>query len=279
MAPAPYLTLIGSLTTAPYPVGGDPACQFPLVEEPNPTLTDRLQRVGELGEPHLFTLEIHPLSIVEVLAGLVGQLQHLLGNLEPEGRGSTQREPSAREPDRRDQDFLQAHPAVARQELLPSPQGAGDGRRCPADDRAHAGPVLEDHRLRATAGSEGRGRQPLAGHHVVIIYELGLAGRVPDEGEPAAPDRAHQRLGDADGCRSGDRSVRSVAPRAVRLGGSLGGVRRTRSGREGALRTYSIHNWLLCTVFTASCRPGPKNYPRDRGVATPDAQCFEAYQA
>src|SRR5215210_6336461 len=120
-------------------VCGDLTRQFPLVVEPGPTLPDRLQRVREFGEPHLFTLEIHPLPFVEVLAGLVGEPQHLLGDPEPECRGPAQPEPFAREPDRRGQSLLHTEPAVARQELLPSPQGAWHGRRCTPDDGAYSG--------------------------------------------------------------------------------------------------------------------------------------------
>ena len=52
-------------------VGGDLTRQLPLVVESGPTLPDRLQRICELGEPHFFALEIYPLSLVKVLAGLL----------------------------------------------------------------------------------------------------------------------------------------------------------------------------------------------------------------
>ena len=148
---------------------------------------------------------------------------------------------------------------MARQELLPSPQGARHGRRCPPDDGAHSSPILEEHRLWAAAGPEGRGREPLAWHRVVVVDKLSPTGRVPDQGEPAAPDRTHQRLRYANGRRRGDRSVGCVATRTIRLRSGFGRVWRTRGGGEGRVGACSLHNWLLCTVFSIPCRPGPEN--------------------
>src|SRR5919112_2525389 len=240
-------------------VAAELARQLPLVEDPPPPLSDRLEGVGEIGEPHLFTLQIHPLPVVEVFAGLVGEPQHLLGDPEPEGRSLAHPEPLTREPDRGSKRLFQAQPAVPLQKRLPSPQGPWDGGRCPADYGAHPGPVLEDHRLRAATGPKGRSRQPLAWHHVVVIDELGFPRRIPDEGEPTAPDRTHQRFGNANCGRRGYGRIRGVTPRQVRLGGGLGRIRSTRGNGEGAVGACSLHNWLLCTVFTVSCRPGPQH--------------------
>ncbi len=125
------------------------------------------------------------------------------------------------------------------EQAVPTPQCARHGDRRPADGGAHPGPVLEHDRLRAPARPESGGRQPLPRHSVVVVDEFDpsrtLRPGIAYEGEPAAPQRAQQRLGDANGRGRRDRRVRRVPAGAVDLRRSLGRVRSPRGRGEGRL--------------------------------------------
>ena len=74
------------------------------------------------------------------------------------------------------------------------------------------------------------------------------------EGEPAAPDRAQQRLGDANGRGRRDRRVGRVPAGAVYLRRGLGRVRSPRGGGEGRLCCPGNVHRRLSYAFEAPAR-------------------------
>src|SRR5215218_3025350 len=153
-------------------VGGEAPGQLALVEEVSSFIPYRLQRVRELGEAHLLALQVDPIPVEEVLVGLLGKLENLLGDLEPHGARLAQPETLPGEPYRRREGLPEREPPVPFQQRLPTSQRPRHRYRSPSHGRVDPRPVLEDDGLRAATRSEGGGRQALARHRVVVVYEL-----------------------------------------------------------------------------------------------------------
>src|SRR5918997_1107793 len=120
-------------------------------------------------------------------------------------------------------------------------RGSDRHRRGPPYRRVDPCPVLEDDGLGTSSGPERLVRQPLARHRVVVVDELGFAGRAANEREATAPYGAEKGLCDADRAGGGHRGVGGVAPGAEDLRRGLRGVRGPCRGREGPGGVGAVH--------------------------------------